>query len=1433
MKKALKTISVFICICIMLSSLSSVSFAASKDSCVLFDTNKKSTITEASSQLTADGKIKNNTKYSAKWVVKDATTLTIKAPSDFTPYNELKFSVYSEKACSVFMWLKSENGTTQGVDYYGDLIEIKAGWNDISIELANLPVTRTPLGYNKIGKLEFLATGWNMTNDIDNMVLYFESMTLCNNENYASLADDGKSLSDGYDDTKEPGTQIMYNRTYDESGMDVFSGLLKFPKSNILSVYTDENKNNSLHLAYPKNASEDGYFEVTLASDKTFLVTELSLSTTTSEPAGIKLEFKDEDRKGASFFSISGKKIICGEKEIGTVKKDEWTKIAICANFAKNTCSIYINGELKAENYKFAGSGFKNIILMRVYGGSANAGKDILVDNFRIYEGKQVRELNGAQPSSENSSSESDGETSYVRGTALESVKDAVCLRLNTPNGLVNGIKTPIDKDNTSVSPFVINGRTLVPVRFISESFGANVTWQEDTKTVTVSKDQKIIKMQINSDVMNVNGTDVKLDVPAAIYNDRTMLPLRAVTESLGKQVYWHDLGLIIISDKENILEESSPYTPILELFAEMTYERPSGEEIYADLKNTNPSHPRLLADKTDFDRIRSLYGSDQVLTGWIDQMIASADKSTEYIALPTHVIDSGGRWTPPSLNAAAMGISWQITGNKKYINAVWQKLEVLCAFEDWHPGHYLNCADCMREVAIIYDWMYDGFTPHQRKTIEEAMLDKAINSGIGAYEGASDHITSQHGTFGRSGWTQTTNNWNAVCNSGLTMAAIAVFDVYPAECSKLMEQVMRSVELGVECYAPDGSYEEGPTYWAYGTGNLANMLMSLDKAMGTTYGIFNAPGLANTCYFPCFTESSIGSWNFHDSPVQQMDTSILTWFGQKLGDYDLATLRYNEVSSGAKALSYRDIIHYDPSKRSENVNLPLDKKFDGIQTVFMRSGWADETALFTGLHGGCNNVNHGNIDAGNFILDAGGERFICDLGQDNYNMNGYFGKGEYGSSYKYYRKSGEGQNTICILGDSKIKYGQNALADIQIEKFESKAKGSYAILNMQPAYGNTVTSGKRGIMLTGNRDEVVVQDEIKFAVKGELYWFAHSENSEIEISPDGKNAVITKNGQKMGVTLLCSDSSIKLDVMDAKAILPATAKAPSGEYSRENFKKLFIHAKDVSEFKAAVVFKALSGDEKTANISYEMTDMNNWNIPDGQILDVPVLDNIYIDSEPIEAFNAKKTSYTVVLPYDADNCSIKPVTAASSDGCNIEIKQSESLTDASYIIVSRKDNPAISRTYTINYQVLPEGLDSGRWDRIMPISSKASDTPEAEHTAGLVSDGNSADESRWSANGDGQWVEVDLGEEKEFKAVGLSVWKGSTRHYQFDVQVSSDGVNYTTVLKSRFSSGLINDIEIFKLDSPVKARYVRYVGYGNNENKWNSVTEFAVLKLK
>ncbi len=101
--------------------------------------------------------------------------------------------------------------------------------------------------------------------------------------------------------------------------------------------------------------------------------------------------------------------------------------------------------------------------------------------------------------------------------------------------------------------PVIEDGRTLVPMRAIFESLGASVRWNENTRTITGQKDTLQITLVVGSTSAKVNDIQVMLDVPAKIINGRTFVPVRFIAASLNCFVGWQEkTKTIYITDGDN-----------------------------------------------------------------------------------------------------------------------------------------------------------------------------------------------------------------------------------------------------------------------------------------------------------------------------------------------------------------------------------------------------------------------------------------------------------------------------------------------------------------------------------------------------------------------------------------------------------------------------------------------------------------------------------------------------------------------------------------------------------------------------------------------------------------------------------------------------------------------------------------------------------------
>lgn len=210
-------------------------------------------------------------------------------------------------------------------------------------------------------------------------------------------------------------------------------------------------------------------------------------------------------------------------------------------------------------------------------------------------------------------------------------------------------------------------------------------------------------------------------------------------------------------------------------------------------------------------------------------------------------------------------------------------------------------------------------------------------------------------------------------------------------------------------------------------------------------------------------------------------------------------------------------MLFYDPRVSGDFwYNLPLDGYFSnpGNAWVSMRSSWTTDQGLFLAMKTGAllNHQTHGDLDSGDFVLDALGQRWAGELGNGNYLADGYFSsEGQNSARWLYYRKRTEGQNTLLLGGQNQDVNGVPTTAfdsthDAQTSftYVAQKLSTAYFKADLTSFYGTLVWTPmsfatlilahpflplrrnvKRAIRMLNGRRQVLIQDEVNVLSSG------------------------------------------------------------------------------------------------------------------------------------------------------------------------------------------------------------------------------------------------------------------------------------------------------------------------------------------------------------
>ncbi len=142
----------------------------------------------------------------------------------------------------------------------------------------------------------------------------------------------------------------------------------------------------------------------------------------------------------------------------------------------------------------------------------------------------------------------------------LQRKKDVIILQIDNYGAISNGSLTWIDLENKNVIPYIKDSRTMVPLRFLAEEMGATVGYDEQTRGITVALGATVMELWVDKSEYYINGQAFVMDCATEVVEGRTFVPVRFVSESLGKSVKWLDAErMVVVTPTSAPWNESGP----------------------------------------------------------------------------------------------------------------------------------------------------------------------------------------------------------------------------------------------------------------------------------------------------------------------------------------------------------------------------------------------------------------------------------------------------------------------------------------------------------------------------------------------------------------------------------------------------------------------------------------------------------------------------------------------------------------------------------------------------------------------------------------------------------------------------------------------------------------------------------------------------------
>ncbi|BGP31527.1 hypothetical protein JCM10296v2_003297 [Rhodotorula toruloides] len=557
-------------------------------------------------------------------------------------------------------------------------------------------------------------------------------------------------------------------------------------------------------------------------------------------------------------------------------------------------------------------------------------------------------------------------------------------------------------------------------------------------------------------------------------------------------------------------------------------------------LTSPKTSHPLLIATENRWNCLPSLIAQDSYMSYWNDTVFLNATKF--YDMPPTNYSIDGGLTGSGVLDVARevqlrikhWAYAYRLSNDTKWVDRTWRELVVASGNDTsqyfgqdnkggdvWNSGHFLDLAEFTEAFALAYDWMYDAWSQEQRTAIAWSIVNLGLRYGVNAFADPSGAGASY------SWWTKVDGNWNCVCNKGMTMGALAIINEDPT--NGIAKQILgytvpNAVEYCSFAPSPEGTWSETANYWYFGTYSHVEMAAALLSATGSTQNMLDAnPGMKLSATYHMYVTGMQGLFNYGDCGPNKYTATAngLMFYGNQY-NMPVYTLFQRDRGDAPEPMS---MLYYDPQVSGQFWdNLPLDHHFSNTTDGWFsaRSSWTDNDGIYIAMKAGklTGHQTHGDLDAGDFVLDAMGQRWAGELGSGDYLSNGYFSSEDQNSPrWLYYRKRTEGQNTLLIgdanqnvAGTPQTTFQSTGEAQDALDYTPTNSSTAFFTADLSEMY-NSTTSVKRAIRFINGRHQVLLRDEVDSSAA--VQWRMNT-NATVALSNNNQQATLTLGGQTL-----------------------------------------------------------------------------------------------------------------------------------------------------------------------------------------------------------------------------------------------------------------------------------------------------------------------------
>lgn len=539
--------------------------------------------------------------------------------------------------------------------------------------------------------------------------------------------------------------------------------------------------------------------------------------------------------------------------------------------------------------------------------------------------------------------------------------------------------------------------------------------------------------------------------------------------------------------------------------------------------KNLSKKSPKLILTPAIEKEIKLKLKSDILVQNYYRYLKKQADSILEKPLLK-HELEGFRMLAVSREMVERMGVLcmvYRLEKKPEILNRIDRELLAVCNFADWNTQHFLDVAEMSFAVALAIDWTGEFLPKSTVQLAKKSLVEKGIIPGYN--EGGE-----------RMFWINSTNNWNSVCHGGMVAASLLVADIEPELAAKTIARALDKISNSLNDYAPDGIYPEGPTYWGYGTSYAVVAANTLATALSSDFGISKSPGFMESADFNLYVTAPSGYFfNFADSgDKKDGDDSVLrAWFAAKTGDGLYFDKEFFEKPEEAGRFAGPGLVWLSQYSQRKVSELPLNWHGNGANPVAVfRGSLADPGHYFLAVKGGKANLSHGNMDAGTFVFELNGVRWVLDPGNQSYYPLNRIGfklsdHSQEGERWTLLTKKNQGHSTITVNDARFLVNGQATFTGF-------KDSGTPEVtIDMTPLYGNNLKSLSRRFVKESNQS-VLIED--LFEINDSTKTITWGLITQAEVQPTKNGAILKQDGKQLRLEIIepagLSVSVISLD---------------------------------------------------------------------------------------------------------------------------------------------------------------------------------------------------------------------------------------------------------------------------------------------------------------